>query len=391
MIPLEYGTPTDAELDPLGSILSQAFAFPQADARPWIERTGRENARVVRSAAGVVGGLLVYPMGQWFGGRSVPMAGIAGVGTDPAAQGTGTGTRLIRATVTDLAQSGFALSCLYPATQPLYRRAGFEQAGARCTLRVPVEHLSLGDRTLPVRQATQADHAAIHALHRRVAARGNGQIDRSPLLWLRLTEPWHGPHPTAYVVEKDGAVEGYCYVARKQKPSGRQELAVADLVAETPQAATRLLTFLGDHRSLADEAIWHGSPADPLLLLVREPRYRIEIEDVWMLRVLDVKRALEARGYPTSLSASLHLEVFDEVLPANRGRWIVEVHGGEARVRQGGDGTLKAHARGLAALYTGHRSAWALALTGLVEGDADTLAAATATFAGPAPAMSDFF
>jgi len=391
VIPLEYGTPTDAELDPLGSILAQAFAFPLADARPWIERAGRENARVVRSDAGVVGGLLVYPMGQWFGGRSVPMAGIAGVGTDPAAQGTGTGTRLIRAAVADLAQSGFALSCLYPATQPLYRRAGFEQAGARCTMRVPVEHLALGDRALSLRQATRDDHAAVHALHRRVAARGNGQIDRSPLLWLRLTEPWLGPRPTANVVEKDGAVVGYCYVARKQKPSGRQELAVADLVAETPQAATRLLTFLGDHRSLADEAVWHGGTADPFLLLLREPRYRMEIEDVWMLRVLDVKRAFEARGYPTSLSANLHLEVFDEVVPANRGRWTVEIHGGEARVRQGGDGTLKAHVRGLAALYTGHRSAWALSLTGLVEGDADTLDAATAAFAGPAPAMTDFF
>ena len=388
---LEYGRPTDAEIDPLAAVMAQAFAFPVSDARPWLERTGLENARVVRSAAGVVGGLLVYPMGQWFGGRSVPMAGIAGVATDTAAQGTGTGTLLMRAAVAELAGSGYALACLYPATQPLYRRAGFEQAGERCTFRVPVEHLALGDRTLPLRPVTPADREAIHALHRRVGSRGNGQIDRSPLLWVRMSEPWGAPRPDGYVVERDGVLEGYCYSSKRQKAGGRQELVVADIVAETPQAATRLLTFLGDHRSLADEAIWHGSTADPLLLLVREQRWRTEIEDVWMLRVLDVKRALEARGYPAAASASLHLEIFDEVLPANRGRWVVEVRGGEARVRQGGDGTLKAHVRGLASLYSGHRSAAALALTGLVEGDAAVLDAATAIFAGPRPAMSDFF
>jgi len=391
LTPLEYGTPTESELDPLGAILSQAFAFPPDDARPWIERTGRENARVVRSAAGVVAGLLVYPMAQWFGGRSVSMAGIAGVGTDPAAQGLGAGTRLLRATVADLAQSGFALSCLYPATQPLYRRAGYEQAGSRCTIRVLAEHLALGDRGLPLRQAAPADQAAIHALHRRVASRRNGSIDRTPLLWLRITEPWHGRRRTGYVVERDGALEGYCYVARRQKPGGRQELEVADLAAETPQAATRLLSFLGDHRSLADEAIWHGGPDDPLLLLVREPRYRLEIEDVWMLRLLDVKRAFEGRGFPAGLSATLELEVYDEVLPANRGRWLVEIRGGEARARPGGDGRLKAHVRGLASLYAGHRSAEALALTGLLEGEAGVLEEATAAFAGPHPSMSDFF
>ena len=388
---LEYGRPHDAEIDALAAIMAQAFAFPVTDARPWIERTGLENARVVRSAEGVLGGLLVYPMGQWFGGRSVPMAGIAGVATDTAAQGTGTGTRLMRAAVTELAQSGYALACLYPATQPLYRRAGFEQAGERCTIRVPVEHLALGDRTLPLRRATQADRATINALHRRVAARRDGQIDRSPLLWLRLSEPWGGPRPEGYVVERGGKLEGYCFSAKRHKPGGRQELVVADIAAETPQAATRLLTFLGDHRSLADEAIWHGSAADPLLLLVREQRWRTEIEDVWMLRVLDVKRALEARGFPAALSASLHLEIFDEVIPANRGRWVVEVRGGEARVRQGGDGTLKAHVRGLASLYSGHRSAADLALTGLVEGDVAVLDAASALFAGPRPAMSDHF
>lgn len=391
MRPLEFGIPSSAELDPLGAILAQAFGFPADDARPWIERTGVENARVVRDGQGVVGGLLVYPMGQWFGGRSVSMAGIAGVATDPAAQGAGTATWMMRAAVAELAEGGYALSCLYPATQPIYRRAGYEQAGMRCRIEARTEHLALGDRFLSLRRAEPGDMETIRALHRRIAMERSGYLDRSDLIWRRITEPRFGTKPVGYVVERDGALEGYCFAAKRGIPGERQELVVSDVVAATPQAATRLLTFLGDHRSLAERTIWHGGPTDPLLLLLREQRYSVAVEEAWMLRILDVKRALEARGFPRGLSARLELEIFDEVLPGNRGRWILDVRGGEARVSQGGAGALKTHVRGLAPLYSGHLTAQALALTGLVEGADDSLELATAIFAGPRPAMSDFF
>ncbi|HEY0840762.1 MAG TPA: GNAT family N-acetyltransferase [Vulgatibacter sp.] len=391
MRPLEFGTPVFAEIDPLGSILAQAFGFPPDDARPWLERAGFENVRVVRDASGVVGGLLFYPMGQFFGGRSVPMAGIAGVGTDPAAQGAGTATWMMRAAVSELAGSGFALSCLYPATQPIYRRAGYEQAGLRCRIEARTEHLALGDRFLSLRRAGPTDLGAIRALQRRIAGGHAGALDRSELLWRRITEPLIGAKPSGYVVERSGELEGYCFAAKRGSPGDRQELVVSDLAAATPQAATRLLTFLGDHRSLIERTIWHGGPADPLLLLVREQRYVLTVEEAWMLRILDVERALEARGFPPGLSARLEFEVFDEVLAGNRGNWILEIHGGEGRVSRGGGGAIKAHVRGLAPLYSGHLSAQALALTGLVEGDAAALQLATAIFAGPQPAMSDFF
>jgi predicted acetyltransferase len=47
--------------------------------------------------------------------------------------------------------------------------------------------------------------------------------------------------------------------------------------------------------------------------------------------------------------------------------------------------------RGLAPLYTGHLSAEQLALTGLLEGPSEALAAASAVFAGPAPGMGERF
>ena len=47
--------------------------------------------------------------------------------------------------------------------------------------------------------------------------------------------------------------------------------------------------------------------------------------------------------------------------------------------------------RGLAALYTGHLSAFQLQLMGRLDGPESDLDQATAIFAGPAPWMSDRF
>lgn len=111
----------------------------------------------------------------------------------------------------------------------------------------------------------------------------------------------------------------------------------------------------------------------------------------WMLRVLDVPAALQARGYPAGFSGALHLDVDDDLFPENRGRFVLEVENGEAEVRPGGDGDVKLHVRALAPLYSGFLLPSALQLAGVLQADEDSLRTATTLFSGPPPAMPDMF
>ncbi|MBI3925782.1 MAG: GNAT family N-acetyltransferase [Armatimonadetes bacterium] len=70
-------------------------------------------------------------MAQWFGGRAVPMTGIAGVAVAPEARARAVGRALIRETLQELHKEGVALSALYPSTLPFYRASGYELAGSR--------------------------------------------------------------------------------------------------------------------------------------------------------------------------------------------------------------------------------------------------------------------
>lgn len=389
---LAYGPAQPAERDALARILAESFAMPEEDEERWLaERVGTPNVRVLRDGAAVVAGLAILPgFGQYFGGRRVPCAGIAGVGTDPRVRGKGAATVLVRAAVQELHRTGVPLAALYPATQPLYRRAGFEQAGGRWTIRAAPAALDLKDRTLPLREVGPADLPALAEVHREVLRGGSGGMDRSDYLWDRVFAP--GGHATrgTGVVGAGGALEGYVF-ARSAREGDVADLRVSDLVARTPAAATRLLTFLADHRTIIRDVVWFGAAADPLLALVREQQARVTLKTVWMLRIVDVPAALASRGYAQGLSGELHLEVFDEVIPENRGRFLLEVGGGTGRVRPGGEGRLKVHVRGLASLYSGWLAPDALALTGLLEGDAAERQRAAALFAGPQPAMTDMF
>lgn len=388
-----YGRPTtDAETGRLGELIAESFGFPPAYAATWFAYAGTENLRCYREGGATLGGFLLIPMGQFWGGRSVKMAGFAGVATRPEVRGKGVATRLMTAGVRELRSSGFPLAALYPATQPLYRRVGFEQAGARFEHKGAITALPSGARELRVRAFTPADLLAVKRIYSEYARTQNGWVDRGPYIWHRIQHP-RGAVAHGYVVEREGGggLDGYVFLIRAQKPTLRQDILINDMAARTPEAWARLLSFVRDHASLAEEVVFYGAPNDPRLTLLNEQHLPSKFLDAWMIRVLDVEKALTARGYPRGVAATLELEVRDDLLEENSGRFILEVQGGEARVKRGGEGGLKCDARQLAALYSGYRSASLLRAFGALSATDAATETADALFTGPGPATPDFF
>ncbi len=393
---LEIGAPVDeGEQRAFRTIADYAFAPtpPLVPDIKGIQRQGPENVRLARVGGRVAGGLSMLFMGQWFGGRPVPMAGIAAVAIAPEHRSTGIGSRLLRGVLEEVRARGMRLSALYPATQVVYRRAGYEQAGVAMGYALPLHGLDPrgGDPHVQMRRATEEDDGAIRALYAEQGRRTAGALDRNEYMWRRLMNVGDTPLNT-YLVERDGVAEGYIVYEQRQRAGERDRAIVArDLVALTPGAARTLLAFLAGHRSTVNSVEWVGSPADPLLLHVPNQGYKVAWYEQWMLRIVDAPGALEARGYPPALHAELHLEVRDDALPWNRGRWVLTVAGGRGEVRAGGRGDVRLDARGLAPLYSGYLSAEELLSTGLVEGAPGTLALASLVFGGPTPWMADSF
>jgi predicted acetyltransferase len=363
--PLRPGDDPEAQLD----LAERAFGT-----MPAAQRERRLESMAGHIAAGrnlgafdgrqPAAGASFHDMRQWWHGRPVPMAGVAGVMVAPEYRGRGVGRRLMTALLDEIAARGYPLSALFPATMPLYRSLGWELAGARDSVVIPARSLrglvppdaavaSAESRPPPVlRRAGPGDADAVIAALGRVheAARDCGPITRDAAM---VAEWLAGPDLYAYLAE-DGFLA--C-----QWHNGNRDLYVERAEAVSGQTVRAFWAHLGSYASIAEKVYARTGPASAFWWLTAERDADIAHRSRWMLRVVDAPAAIAARGFPAATSVSVPLRIADDVRPANAGRWQLSVAAGAGALdpldpdAPAGPASpaLTLGARGLAALYAG--------------------------------------
>ncbi|MFI0412073.1 enhanced intracellular survival protein Eis [Actinomadura sp. 3N508] len=379
-----------AEATAVRDILSRAFG-PMTD-ETWERRNTSflptvEAGRVLAAFDGgeVVATGTLYDMTQWWHGRAVSMAGLSGITVAPEERGRGLGGRLMTDLLERCVRFGHPLAMLYPATTAFYRSVGWEQAGAQHHIVIDTEALRrVAAERVPVRRASVDDAAEVAAVVGRThqASLDCGPVGTPEAMWRRTLE------------NRDE----YCYLAEDGFLSYRwadsgDGMQVTKLVASSERTLRALWAIVGSGSSTAETVRVCLAPFDPALWLLREREWETVTRNQWMLRLVDAPAAIEARGYPSGVSAAVPLLIDDPQLPANSGHWRLEIKDGEGRLERspeprGGDAdTVRVGARGLAALYAGVPVA-TLRRTGLLAGG--NPAALAAAFAA-APFSLDFF
>lgn len=267
---------------------------------------------------------------------------------------------------------------------------GYGIAGTNHLATLPVEVTRGVSRSRRAwRLAEEADWPAIEALYRELARWRPGYLDRGSYLWRRIRRVLTGTRHT-YVLDGAAGLDGWV-VLQQDRGDPWVTLTLADHGVRDAEALEALLSFVGGFSSIARTLKVPVGGRSSFLDRLPEHRVEVTLVEPTMVRVVDVAGALEQRGYAPGLSAALHLEVEDPVLPGNQGRFVVRVAGGRACVEPGGDGTIGVHVCGLAGLFTGYASPWELRSRGLLTGSDEALVDVAAVFAGAAPGTPDFF
>ena len=358
----------------------------------WLDASRGNLVRLARLGETVIGGAIVIPAGQWFGGRPVAAALIGAVSVAPEHRRGGVGKRLVADYLRVARDAGLAISTLYPASYGLYHWAGYEHAGANLRYELPLTTLAMMRSPADgvVVREDEGDGAVLRAAYDRQARMVSGQIQRPESFWGgRLSDDQRAIH--RYVAERDGEVIGYLIFTQRTPANGAKLIEIRDFVS-TGQAASRaLLGFLATHwANVGTIRLWGGISDHRLLGLPGRGLKPVDI-DPWMVRILDLPAALTARGYPPGLTAEWNLDYSDDQLPENTGRWVVRIEGGAALVRPGGDGRIRATVRGLSGLFSGAYPAGAMDDPAHLVASDDDLVSLTQAFAGPSPWMDDHF
>lgn len=389
---------TAADLEAAWALDHEAFHSPESQREAFLAAHDPARMHGAFEEGRLLGLTHVHGLGQYFGGRSVPMGGVASVAVAPEHRGRGLAKALLRAALGAMRERGEAISTLFPATTRLYRSLGWEVAGASVVRQVAPAELAGLPRpgSGRVRRVERDRLEPLRECYARYAPEVNGFLDRSEAVWRRNRAALGERHRVFLAEDEAGRPQGYLVyhpmAGAHQELGGPFGLVVDDLLAGTRDAALALWRLLASWASQVDRVLYRAPPEDPLWLLLPEQRGRILGELRWMTRIVDAPAAVAARGFAPGLEGAVELELADAELPENAGAWRLVVEKGRGRLEAGAGGGVRLDAAGLAALYTGWASCALLERAGrLAGGSREERAALEAAFAGPTPWMLDAF
>jgi predicted acetyltransferase len=338
----EVRIPTEADREQIARVLSTSLHFPLENALARSPSFPLQDIRCAYVDDRVVATAAEFPFTQWFGGNGLACSGVWGVATEPERRGAGFASACLGTLMDGARRRGTPVTALFPAVVEPYRRLGYELAGTYDEFRVALDALPAVDtHDLPTVELAEVDRDqdAIMACYARWLARRNGTIEPNATFWrTRLLErPWDEWH-RAVVARDDGMITGFATFTRENDSSGHLSfgfgLKCSMFVGEDDRALRALIAYASGYRGLGRWLGWAGPPNDPMTLLVGvqavipHDRYR------WMLRILDVRGALEARGYPP-IDAEVTIAIEDPRYEDNTGVWHVRLSAGEPKVERG--------------------------------------------------------
>jgi predicted acetyltransferase len=289
----------------------------------------------------MVGTTAAYTFQLTVPGAIAAAAGVTFVGVLPTHRRRGILSAMMRQQVADIAERGEAIAALYASEAPIYGRYGYGPASSQ------LKHTIMrGEGALTAAATGLAEPGAMRLrggsppdlvtemgkVYDAAAPRRPGMLARDERWWRAIV---NDPQmfrsgmsaQKCLLAEDDSGPRGYALYRTKPDwgddglPCGK--LTIRELIADDPAAVAALWADLLT-RDLVGEITAYQRPVDdPLLdMLADRRRARSRLSDGLWVRLTDVPAALTQRGYASA--ADVVIEVTDEVLPANAGRWRLQ-------------------------------------------------------------------
>jgi predicted acetyltransferase len=337
------------EFDAFGDVTAQAFNDAERPAEAMEqERVIFEFDRSLAAFDGdaIVGTAAAYSFQLTVPGGIADAGGVTFVGVLPTHRRRGILSAMMRHQLADIAARGEAVAALWASESGIYGRYGYGCASGqlRFTIRRGEGALNpaapgragTGHGSARLRSGPPSElRAELAKVYDSVAPYRPGMMARDDRWWQNiLADPEssrRGMSPLRCLLAGDeSGPRGYALYRTKPDlvedglPSGL--LSVRELVAADPAATAALWADLLA-RDLIGEVVAGQRPVDdPLLeMLADRRRARASLTDGLWIRLTDVQAALGQRRY--SCAADVVIEVIDELLPANAGRWRLQCPG----------------------------------------------------------------
>lgn len=239
---------------------------------------------------------------------------IVGVATAPEARGQHLFRPLLQTALELLRSKNFTFTTLMPINAGIYLPYEFSYYCYRHAYKMPLEQLQLpkaGSDLLVERQ--QLDAEILAPLYERITAAWNGVPERTQFQWEKLLAVSKLENTQCAVVYRDGKAAGYLLYTLSAGVFNAVELLADDFAAKN-----RLLRYVAQHKSEAQEFSWLAEGWDKTYLYFTNQSLTGRLEPFMMARCLDARAALQQLSVPSAMpEGEIIVRLTDSVLKEN--------------------------------------------------------------------------
>jgi predicted acetyltransferase len=380
----------NGEWDELLELLDMAFSSPWSDEQYESERKiwERERSTVAIEDGQLVGHTGTFSHRMTVPGRQLPVAGVTMVGVRATHRRRGILRELMRAQLTDIHEAGVEpLAALTASETVIYPRFGYGLASDHQEIAVPKASRTLrpvaGIDDVRIRYVDARQSLARCAELRNELALERPGMFQHDERWQEFTisdtlmsSTSNASKLRCVLAERDGELTGFAHYRTKRAEKGYVDVLRVHAVDLASHAA--LWRYLLEPDLLSETHCELVASDDPLLDLLLDPRAPSPItrDGLWV-RPVDVGAALAGRTYAQDVDVVI--EVVDDFLPWNEGRWhLAGGPDGASCESTSREADLTLHVRDLGAVYLGRPSLTRLGRAGLVDEHTAGALAATA-------------
>jgi len=320
---------------------------------------------------------------------TLPMGGIAGVASLPAARGRGYVGALLRRSLEHMREAGQPVSALFPFSFAFYRRLGWEWVGVERRYSVSPQILEASPEARRCRQATPEDRPAIAATYKQFSKGYRGMLDRDEKLWAKLLDDAPNCYTVTFVCEGREGIEGYL----TYRGGSSECIDLNEFICTTPSARRGLLGLLRRMNMQTRRFAWSAPDDDGLWYVFCHHGIETRIAPVTQARVVDVEAAVNAWKPYLQEQGSFRMRVFDKHAPWNDGVWQVEFNAEGAHAEKvQAEPDVSMDIQAFTQLYFGSANGYTLLDNERMTADnEDAMNAVCGCFGGPTMWMNDHF
>ena len=301
------------------------------------------------------------------GGREIGAPGLTDVSVAPSHRRRGILRAMMTWVLDQAVERGEPVAILWASESAIYQRLGYGIGTLQSTFDIERTRIRFTRPVEPIGRMRIVDRdealTLIPPVYEAIRRRTPGAVSRNEGRWandLLFDAEWmqrgNGTKFMA-VLEVDGEVRGYVLyrVLNQWDDRGPDNVVLVLEVIGLDHASERTTWSWVMDLDLAGHVRGQRGPVPhPLLLELTEPRRMgLTIRDALLIRIVDVRAALEGRGY--AAPGSLTFDLTDVDRPLNDGRWRLEVadDGGAMLTAATEEPDLRLDTSDLATVYLG--------------------------------------